>query len=74
MIDEEFMEDFDKADIILAEALQQFQTANVNPYIYGTALLEIGVAAMIKVGESERDILDTVKLLVGRVRPGMVSE
>ena len=31
MSDEEFAADFDRADAILAEALQQFQSENVNP-------------------------------------------
>ena len=73
MSDEEFKEDFDKADIILADALHQFQTANVNPYIYGMALIEIGVAAMIKVGELESDILDTVKKLDAKIRPQIIE-
>ena len=71
MTDTELGEDFEKADMILAEALQGFQAANVNPYIYGMALLEIGVAAMIKVGELEKDIVDTVKKLDAKIRPGM---
>ena len=64
-------EDFEKADMILAEALQGFQAENVNPYVYGMALLEIGVASMIKVGELERDIVETVKKLDAKIRPGM---
>ena len=71
MTDRDLGEDFEKADMILAEALQGFQAANVNPYIYGMALLEIGVAAMIKVGELEKDIVDTVKKLDEKIRPGM---
>ena len=73
MSEDQFAEDFDKADVILADALQQFQNANVNPYIYGTALLEIGVAAMIKVGELESDIINTVKKLDKKVRAEMVQ-
>ena len=74
MSDEEFSRDFDKVDLILAEALQKFQMANVNPYIYGMALLEIGVAAMVKVGELESDILGTVKKLNSKIRSGEVEE
>lgn len=73
MSDEEFAEDFDKADMILADALRRFQAANVNPYVYGTALIEIGVAAMIKVGEAEGDILDAVRKLDAKIRPGMAD-
>jgi hypothetical protein len=29
--------DFDKADIILADALQRFQADGVSPYVYGMA-------------------------------------
>ncbi|MDD9878907.1 MAG: hypothetical protein OXR84_15855 [Magnetovibrio sp.] len=71
MSDEEFAADFDRADAILAGALQQFQAENVNPYVYGMALLEIGVAAMIKVGEDEAAIVDTVRQLDAKIRPGM---
>ena len=56
-----------------AEALHQFQASNVNPYVYGMALLEIGVAAMVKVGEVENDILETVRKLDAKIRPGMVE-
>ena len=73
MSDEEDAEDFDKADMILEEALQPFQASNVSPYVYGMALLEIGVAAMVKVGEVENDILDTVRKLDAKIRPGMVE-
>ena len=73
MSDEEFAADFDRADAILAEALQQFQSENVNPYVYGMALLEIGVAAMIKVEEDEASILDTVRQLDAKIRPGMIG-
>jgi hypothetical protein len=73
MSDEEFAADFDKSDAILADALQRFQGENVNPYVYGMALLEIGVAAMIKVGETDSDILDTIRQLDGKIRPGMTS-
>ena len=58
---------------VLAEALQQFQESNVNPYVYGMALLEIGVAGMVKVGEVENDILDAVRKLDAKIRPGMVE-
>ncbi len=73
MSDEEFAADFDRADAILAEALQQFQSENVNPYVYGMALLEIGVAAMIKVEEDEASILDSVRQLDAKIRPGMIG-
>ena len=65
--------DFDKADAILAEALQGFLNAGVNPYVYGMALLEIGVAAMIKVDEDEDAIVDSVRQLYAKVKPGMIE-
>jgi len=74
MSDEEFAADFDRADAILADALQRFLAENVNPYVYGMALLEIGVAAMIKVGEPESGILDTVRQLDAKIRPGMTEQ
>ena len=37
------------------------------------ALLEIGVAAMIKVEEDEASILDTVRQLDAKIRPGMTG-
>ncbi|MEK9722861.1 MAG: hypothetical protein VW405_05170 [Rhodospirillaceae bacterium] len=74
MSDEQFAADFDKADAILAEALQRFQAEAVNPYVYGMALLEIGVAAMIKVGEPESGIVDTVRQLDAKIRPGMLAD
>ena len=70
MSDNELAGDFDKADSILAEALKQFQSEKVNPYVYGMALLEIGIAAMIKVGETESDIVDTVNKLDQKIRGG----
>ena len=42
--------DFEKADMILSDALERFQAEGVNAYVYGSALLEIGVAALVKVG------------------------
>jgi len=73
MSDEEFAADFDRADAILADALQRFLAEDVNPYVYGMALLEIGVAAMIKVGEDPASIADTVSQLDAKIRPGMME-
>ena len=46
--------DFEKADIILADALQRFQADAVSPYVYGMALMEIGIAALVKAGEDAK--------------------
>ena len=70
---DELAADFDKADAILAEALQGFIDAGVNPYVYGMALMEIGVAALIKVGEDEESIVDSVRQLHTKVKPGMIQ-
>jgi len=53
--------DFEKADIILAQALESFQAEGVNQYIYGMALIEIGVLALVRMGEDEASIIKSVK-------------
>ena len=61
--------DFQKADIILAEALEQFKETGVSPYVYGIALMEIGIAALTKVGEDEVSIVDQAKQIAARMKP-----
>jgi len=70
---DELAAEFDKADAILAQALQGFVDTGVNPYVYGMALMEIGVAALIKVGEDEESIVETVRQLHAKVKPGMIE-
>jgi len=65
--------DFEKADMILAEALERFQVEGVNPYVYGSALMEIGIAALVKAGESEATITGLAREVAGRLA-GMMGE
>ena len=53
----ELGEEFEQADIILADALVQFQETGVSQYVYGMALLEIGVAALVNLDEPEAGII-----------------
>ena len=62
-------EDFQKADKILAGALEQFKERGVSPYVYGMALMEIGIAALAKVGEDEATIVDQAQQITSRVLP-----
>lgn len=59
--------DFEKADIILADALERFQSEGVNAYVYGSALLEIGIAALVKVGETETSIAEQARDIARRL-------
>lgn len=56
--------DFDKADIILATALEQFQAQGVNQYVYGMAMVEIGLLALVKLGEEEDQLVETVRQFI----------
>lgn len=61
---DELNADFEKSDIILAKALEQFQAEGVNQYVYGMALVEIGIMALVKLGEPENELLDTVRQFI----------
>ncbi len=63
--------DFEKADMILSDALERFQAEGVNAYVYGSALLEIGVAALVKVGENESSIAEQAREIARRLAPMM---
>lgn len=60
--------EFERADAILAEALQRFQQQGVSQYVYGVALLEIGLLALVKLDEDDAAIRDTVDSLLSRLR------
>ena len=66
-------EDFQKADIILAEALEKFNESGISPYVYGSALMEIGIAALVKVGEDETSMLEQVKQIISQIKPVMTD-
>ena len=53
--------EFENADIVLADALVAFQEKGVRQYVYGMALLEIGVAALVKLEEGDDAILDVAR-------------
>ena len=59
---DEIEQEFQKADIILADALSAFQEQGVSQYVYAMALLEIGVAALVKLEEDD----DTIKSQVAQ--------
>ncbi|NQW00572.1 MAG: hypothetical protein HQ483_12790 [Rhodospirillales bacterium] len=60
--------DFDKADVILATALEQFQAEGVNQYVYGMAMVEIGLLALVKLGEEEDQLLETVRQFIDKAQ------
>lgn len=64
-------EQFDKADMILSNALQEFISAGVSQEVYGMALLEIGVLALVRLDESEERISALVSDFAARAREGM---
>ena len=61
---DEVNQDFEKSDIILADTLQQFQAQGVNQYVYGMALVEIGLLALVKLGEDEESLVKTVRQFI----------
>lgn len=67
-------EQFDKADMILSNALQEFISAGVSQEVYGMAMLEIGVLALVKLDESEERIAALVTDFIARARQGMPQE
>lgn len=73
----EVNEDFEKSDIILENALEEFQAQGVNQYVYGMALVEIGLLALVKLGEEEDQLVETVRQFIeksqNQVAPPMPS-
>jgi hypothetical protein len=65
---EELDVEFEKADIVLSDALVAFQDQGVSQYVYGMALLEIGIAALVKLEESDDTILDVSKGFIEKAR------
>lgn len=60
--------DFEKADVILATALEQFQAQGVNQYVYGMAMVEIGLLALVKLGEEEDQLVETVRQFIEKAQ------
>lgn len=65
--------EFQKADIVLADALVGFQDQGVSQYVYGMALLEIGVAALVKLEEDEETILQVTREFIEKARTFQVT-
>lgn len=61
-------EQFDKADMILSNALQEFISAGVSQEVYGMAMLEIGILALVRLDESEDRIAALVSDFIARAR------
>lgn len=65
---DELNEEFEKADMVLADALVGFQSQGVSQYVYGMALLEIGVAALVKLDEDDETIQQFVRGFIEKAR------
>ena len=65
---EELEAEFQQADIILSDALSGFQDAGVSQYVYGMALLEIGVAALVKLEETDQAILGVTEDFIDKAK------
>ena len=65
--------DFEKVDMILAETLERFINEGVSPFVYGMALMEVGIAALAKVGEDEASVTEQAGLIAARVMPAIIG-
>ncbi|HAD88287.1 MAG TPA: hypothetical protein DCG48_13075 [Rhodospirillaceae bacterium] len=64
-------EQFEKADIILSNALQEFMSGGVSQEVYGMAMLEIGILALVRLDESDDRIAELVADFIARARQGL---
>jgi hypothetical protein len=60
--------EFQKADVILSDALNAFERDGVSRYVAGMTLLEIGIAALVKLDEGDHAIHDAVNDLIVKAR------
>ena len=65
---DELEQEFQKADVVLSDALVQFQDEGVSQYVYGMALLEIGIAALVKLEEPDEQIIDVARAFIEKAR------
>ncbi len=65
---DEIEREFQTADVILADALNAFQEQGVSQYVYAMALLEIGVAALVKLEEDDDAIKSQVDQFIEKSR------
>ena len=68
MNEEQTKVEFDKADQIIAVAIENLIDNNISPYIYGMAFLELGLAALARTGESEDEILKSIEQLMNKAK------
>ncbi len=66
--------DFEKSDIILSDALEKLQTQGVNQYVWGMALVEVGVLALVKLDEDDETILESVRQFIDKSRNGVSGQ
>lgn len=59
---------FDKADEILAEALQQLMAEGVPQEVFGMALFELGVLALVRLGETDAKLAELMTSYAARAR------
>ena len=62
-------DEFRHIDEILSDALEAFRTHNIDQRLFGTALLEIGVASLVRAGEHPDSIVVNVQNLIAALRP-----
>ena len=62
-------DEFRRIDEILSQALEAFRIHEVDQRLSGSALLEIGVASLVKAGEETDSILANVENMIARLRP-----
>ncbi len=60
--------EFEKADLVLSDALVAFQNNGVSQYVYGMALLEIGVAALVRLDEPDSAILQVTQEFIDKAK------
>ncbi len=65
---EQLEQEFEKADLVLSDALIAFQDQGVSQYVYGMALLEIGIAALVKLEESDDTILQVTREFIAKAK------
>jgi hypothetical protein len=65
---EQLEQEFEKADLVLSDALIAFQDQGVSQYVYGMALLEIGIAALVKLEESDDTILQVSREFIAKAK------
>jgi len=65
---EELEAESQQADIVLSDALNAFQETGVSQYVYGMALLEIGVAALVKLEETDQSILSVTQDFIDKAK------